>query len=562
MRCLCHESGQIRCNPRCQPQMGNQTRSEQQCVKVKDPADPCCKIELCDVTLDEHEPPMETIIPTTMVAVTSAPADANNGENKPKAAAQMCDYKGRMYGAGEQFNDECNSLCMCTRDGKVHCAKIECPSTFGLDVIDPHCLRWEPEPATFRAIAPKCCPTRMRCVDNGTCEYKGKSFDNWSEIPTNLTGCEQHCFCEKGTVECRPACPPVPALPPSNLPCHPRAARLLIMPDDDCCKHWACPADSEPGEFKGGGSNWTVINSFHAHAANQIVLGDKGKDKKIYGPTILPPPSSSDGHKDYPPYKDNSDKGIGGAPFYPTMDGKPPKVPQVKPNKSKYNKDPYGQDHGKVGQKPSLVDINNYHTKDNVHTNQPHGIHPDEDVDEDDIGHHFGQEDVEEEGNTTTNNNSNSNEADFPIGRPPNYPGPGFFNPSASKNQFQDLNYQHPGHPPQQQQRPNGFNANNNPQVIDKNIPPNELYQILTGQGTPGGVPGQPHLTFEQILQHISAIDGQTGQQQPQRPTNPQQHPNLPFLTGHLNQNNVNYPPQFNGIPQKLPPGGRDLIFI
>lgn len=292
------------------------------------------------------------------------------------------------------------------------------------------------------------------------------------------------------------------------------------------------------------------------------ILGDKGKDKKFHGPTILPPPSLSDtnNNHNYPPYKDNADKN--GNAFYPTVDGKPPKVPQGKPNKSKYNKDPYGQDHVKnsVDQqkpRPSLVDINHHPpTKDVVHTNLPHGMHhgqgdDEEEVDEE-IGHHFGQEEDEEENqHGIHNNNNNSNDADFPVGRPPNYPGPGFFNPAVSKDQFQDLNYQHHGGVPQQ--RPT--NNHNGPPGIDKNIPPNDLYQILTGQAVPGGAQGQPpHLTFEQILQHIQAIDGQTGQ----RPTNPQQqqpHPHLPFLqAGHLNQNNVNFP-QFGGIPQKLPQG-------
>ncbi|XP_017142699.1 putative epidermal cell surface receptor isoform X3 [Drosophila miranda] len=240
--CHCAEGGVMDCRPRCPER--NHTRADK-CVYVKDPKDVCCQLELCDVTLDDHEQPQ------------SPPQNSVNEDSEEEhhqqehlyglqeqardagGATSGCTFKGSQYEVGQQFRDGCEQLCICNEQG-IHCAKVECPSNFGLDVQDPHCIRWEPVPADFKPIPPNCCPESMRCVDNGTCTYKGLQFDNWAPIPANLSGCDQHCYCENGRVECRPACPPVLALPPADLPCHPAQARLLPIPDDECCKQWSC----------------------------------------------------------------------------------------------------------------------------------------------------------------------------------------------------------------------------------------------------------------------------------------------------------------------------------
>ncbi|XP_017968032.1 putative epidermal cell surface receptor isoform X4 [Drosophila navojoa] len=241
--CHCDEGGIMNCRPRCPER--NHTRADK-CVYVKDPKDVCCQLELCDVTLDDHE--QQQPLPPTLHGGLNSIGDEQEQERSfgleeqardAGGATPQCSFKGVQYDLEQQFRDGCEQLCICNEQG-VHCAKVECPSTFGLDVLNPLCIRWEPVPADFKPVAPHCCPESMRCVDNGTCTYQGMEFENWAPIPTNLTGCEKHCYCENGKVECRPACPPVLALPPADLPCHPAQARLLPIPDDECCKHWAC----------------------------------------------------------------------------------------------------------------------------------------------------------------------------------------------------------------------------------------------------------------------------------------------------------------------------------
>ncbi|XP_050296437.1 putative epidermal cell surface receptor isoform X2 [Anthonomus grandis grandis] len=154
-------------------------------------------------------------------------------------AADKCQFKGKSFKEGEEFNDDCQSLCVC-KNGEMRCLKLECPTYFGVDVLDPSCVEWETIPPNFKPSAPNCCPDQVRCKNNGSCTYKGNSFKNWEQLPINVTGCEKRCYCEMGHVECQNTCPPVPALPPANLGCPPNLAALKPSPDDDCCMFWTC----------------------------------------------------------------------------------------------------------------------------------------------------------------------------------------------------------------------------------------------------------------------------------------------------------------------------------
>jgi hypothetical protein len=74
--------------------------------------------------------------------------------------AAGCQYKDHHYAYGEEFHDGCESYCACTDSG-VQCASIECPTDFGLDVLDPNCVDWETHPPDFKPSPPYCCPEQV-----------------------------------------------------------------------------------------------------------------------------------------------------------------------------------------------------------------------------------------------------------------------------------------------------------------------------------------------------------------------------------------------------------------
>ncbi|XP_028134992.2 putative epidermal cell surface receptor isoform X2 [Diabrotica virgifera virgifera] len=306
--CKCEAGGKMSCKPRCPPA----TKTSDRCVEVPNPADPCCKKVLCDVTLEENEsdkddernrkvlsarfvnsttmlikldPKIEVSENTLVVEVSDDkvnwqkhkvsaggyvtakntakylklentediinvqnfegnPKETKKDKNKP--SGRGCQYKDKFFNIGEEFNDNCSSLCVC-QDGGMKCLKLQCPTYFGVDVLDPNCVEWETIPPNFIASPPNCCPSSIRCKNNGSCAHEGVTYKNWEQLPANVTGCEKQCYCEMGKIECQNTCPPIEAHPPPNLPCPPHMARPGHLPDDDCCKVWVCGNDQNPG---------------------------------------------------------------------------------------------------------------------------------------------------------------------------------------------------------------------------------------------------------------------------------------------------------------------------
>lgn len=186
-------------------------------------------------------------------------------------------------------------------------------------------------------------------------------------------------------------------------------------------------------------------------------------------------------------------------PVYPTIDGKPPKIPQEKPQKKPTKIDTKYQTH--FTQAPPLISHQHHENTESSHDyNEQNNKFGFLNYD-DDIGHHIAQN-----------------------------PGPGFFNPSASKDQYLDFGLysnQHTNSHQPQQQRPGAVVVQQKPKpqfgqyggggsgvdgsgdlIIHHSGPgqdklPPELLNII------GGGTGQnPHLRIEQLLQHIQGASG------------------------------------------------------
>ncbi|KAL9896757.1 stranded at second transmembrane protein isoform 1-T2 [Glossina fuscipes fuscipes] len=468
--CHCDEGGVMNCKPRCAAR--NHTRLDK-CVFVKDPKDVCCQLQLCDVTLDDHEQ-----TPSPPVAQNAIGDDNYGFHGLHDSIKGDCEFKGQYYEDGKQFHDGCEQLCICTKHG-VHCAKLQCPSSFGLDVLDPHCLRWEPEPLDFKAEPPNCCPDSMRCADNGTCQYHGETFENWSQIPTNLTGCEQHCYCENGKIECRPACPPILAVPPADLPCHLAQARLVPIPDDECCKHWSCASSiSKPASSSTSNPiNDVPIKHIGEEALNESFFGHNVDTKK---------------EEDYNAVVGKPDDKKTANAFYPTLDGKPPKVMATQFAYDQKPEKPSKKPLQVVKQKDVKYDVHEPQVEDDL----PHPV----------LGPGFiplppregakGQAIPGTSPYDTVNYNQNL---------APHHPGPGAYgfyhhNDPFSPYEPYEIN-------------PNGIPQGKPPAPTSQS----DLFNIIGAGGGVAGKPGQgnplpPHVRIEHILQHL---------QQNQHPPNP-----------------------------------------
>ncbi|XP_011050906.1 PREDICTED: putative epidermal cell surface receptor isoform X3 [Acromyrmex echinatior] len=255
-KCICSENGIMNCQPLCiypYVKVGRELK-DYRCQEKLVAEEPCCALIFCPADLDgivsNLEPAHTYSVRVAEGSYTSTPGPAiqvflpaeivKTNMSEKVTDKNTCNYRGKSYKVGAEWYDECISFCTCTEGGKSECATIECPTDFGLDLLDPNCLDWETVPANFVPKAPQCCPQEVHCRNNGSCTYEGVTYDNWTVLPSNVTGCERRCYCEMGNVSCQAACKFVPALPPAYLPCPSHQATLTHVPTNPCCTQWTC----------------------------------------------------------------------------------------------------------------------------------------------------------------------------------------------------------------------------------------------------------------------------------------------------------------------------------
>ncbi|KAK9878490.1 hypothetical protein WA026_022385 [Henosepilachna vigintioctopunctata] len=328
--CICNAGGAVNCKPRCLPR---NTNENVKCVEIPDPDDSCCKKLLCDVTLNDNESESGVKIlnakylNSSMIKIKFDPkldendssliVELSNNKNdwvaykllpggylpvqnfskyiriegsseilaiqedkKSQTSSDMvkseydeelqrCIYKGKTLKVNEEYNDNCTKLCVCKQTG-MECLKLNCPTYFGTDVVDAACVEWETVPPNFVPSPPVCCPTEVRCKNNGSCFHKGELYHNYQNLPTNVTGCEKRCYCEMGKIECQNICPPLPALPGPDLPCSPQMATVGHLPDDDCCMQWICKPSGQGHPFPGFPSGYQNQDEIVVHTLEAI----------------------------------------------------------------------------------------------------------------------------------------------------------------------------------------------------------------------------------------------------------------------------------------------------
>ncbi|XP_026314931.1 putative epidermal cell surface receptor isoform X3 [Hyposmocoma kahamanoa] len=66
-QCSCEANSVVMCKPRCK-----KLEQSDQCINVQDPNDECCEVQVCDVSHDDHEEPVENITTTVKPDTTTS----------------------------------------------------------------------------------------------------------------------------------------------------------------------------------------------------------------------------------------------------------------------------------------------------------------------------------------------------------------------------------------------------------------------------------------------------------------------------------------------------------